>query len=262
MDRAKSKILAPALAAAVVSIATTARAEDTWAPPPQQQQRVVVVQTKETEPYYVANKGLQVGARLGYSLGAGVVYSGLKLSDASYGSIPIIVDAGWRIIPELYMGLYGQFAPVFTKTNPISCPEGLSCSSQYWRFGLEFDYHFLPRTTFDPYIGLGGGYEILHTSVNGTTTVTTPVGAVPAQVSASLIDRGWEWLAVNVGLDFRLAHWFGFGPFATATFGEYGVRTGSQSATVAGMTIPTNVGAVNHAGHELFIFGVRGTFNL
>src|SRR5690606_11898959 len=45
------------------------------------------------EPSRVANAGLQVGARLGYTAGAGSVISGLGVVDAASGAIPVILDA-------------------------------------------------------------------------------------------------------------------------------------------------------------------------
>ena len=65
------------------------------------------------------------------------MYKGVHLSDASSGALPLLVDVGWRIAPELYVGVYGQYAPVFLKTYALTCPSGSSCTAQDWRFGVE-----------------------------------------------------------------------------------------------------------------------------
>jgi len=52
-------------------------------------------------------------------VGLGVVYSGLPVSDAAKGSLPIVVDIGGRFSPRFYAGFYGQFAHVFVATNPV-----------------------------------------------------------------------------------------------------------------------------------------------
>jgi len=213
---------------------------------------------------YAARLGPQLGARIGYAAGQGVVYSGLDVSATSNGALPLVVDLGWRFLPQLYAGLYGQFAPVFLKTNPVSCPEGFSCSAQDWRMGLEVDFHFLPRLRMDPYVGLSGGYEILHTGINGTTSVPTPAGgSVPGNVDVSVIDRGWEFASLTLGFDYRIDRTFGIVPFLTGTLSAYNVHTGTQTVSVAGNQVASGpVANVEHAGHELFFAGVRGTFNL
>jgi hypothetical protein len=156
---------------------------------------------------FAARRGPQLGLRVGYASGTGIVYSGLNVHDASDGALPVTVDLGWRFLPQLYAGVYGSFAPVFTKGNPLSCPAGFDCNAQDWRFGVQVDYHFLPRTRLDPYVGLGGGYEILHTNANGPVVVPTPLGNAPGNASAGIIDRGWEFAALTLGFDARINAW-------------------------------------------------------
>jgi hypothetical protein len=206
--------------------------------------------------------GLQFGARIGYAFGAGDVYSGLGVSDASNGALPLTVDFGLRLLPELYVGLYGSWAHVFTKTNAISCPTGFDCTANDWRFGLEVDYHFTPRRHLDPYIGLSGGYEVLHTDISGPTTVQTPLGPAQGTASASITDRGWEFAALTLGLDLRVVRFFGLGPFVQASINEYGVHSGTQTVTVAGSSTSVSVPDVSHDAHGLIEVGLRGTFNL
>jgi hypothetical protein len=217
---------------------------------------------EKEEDHAATAPGLQLGARVAYAFGSGDVYSGLSVSQGSNGALPLIVDAGIRILPELYVGLYGQWAHVFARENAISCPAGYSCTVNDWRFGVEVDYHFKPRLRWDPYVGLGGGYEILHTSVSGPTVVPTPNGPVPGTADASITDRGWEFVTLTLGFDARLYHWFGVGPFFSASLNEYGVHDGTQTVTVAGTVTNVPVANVNHDLHELYIMGVRGTFNL
>jgi hypothetical protein len=204
----------------------------------------------------------QLGARVGYAFGSGVVYQGLSIVDGSHGAMPLIGDLGWRFLPQLYAGLYGQYSPVFTKTNDVECFQGFTCASQDYRFGVEVDYHPVPRTRFDPYVGLAGGYEILHTHVSGPTVAPTPGGYVPANVDASVIDRGWEFASLVVGFDGRVDPAVGVGLFVQASLGEYNVHTGTQTLSVDGNTLASNpVPDVNHGLHELYLVGVRATFN-
>ncbi len=202
-----------------------------------------------------AKRGLQLGARAAYSVGTGVVYSSFDVNDGSHGAVPIIVDLGARILPEFYIGLYGQYAFVIPKTNAVSCPQGFDCTVRDWRFGIEADYHFLPRSRFDPYIGGTFGYEILHNHVTGTVPVPTPGGTVPGSVDASVTDRGWEFAGITLGSDFRIDRHAALGVFFLATLGQYNVRSAETKVAVGPTTIAQPTPDVSHGAHELFMLG-------
>jgi hypothetical protein len=203
------------------------------------------------------------------------VYSGLAFGDMSAGAIPLIVDLGWRFLPQLYLGAYGQVAPVVVRTGTDACPDSADCSGVNWRIGVELDYHPLPASRLDPYVGVGAGYEMLHRSVNGPITVsssavgTTGMGGgtgttapKSGMTNASIIDQGWEMAAVTLGLDVRASDMLGIGPFVTGTFGRYDIHNGTQSTVLNGGAVTSgSVPAVSHDVHQLLIVGVRGTFN-
>jgi hypothetical protein len=235
---------------------TTAAVAPTFVPQPTKER--VTTSVRES---HAAMTGIQFGARVGYAAGAGSIYSGLGFWDQSSGSIPIVVDIGWRAIPQLYLGAYGQYAPVLLKTNAQSCPSGFSCDAQDWRFGLQVDYHPAPHTRLDPYVGVGSGYEVLHTSVSGTVPVQLPTGAAMAAVDQSVTDRGWEFANVSGGFDYRANAAVGLGPFVTATYGRFNVRETDRSVTVAGTPVASTVPPVDHTNHAQFLVGIRGTFN-
>jgi hypothetical protein len=260
-----ARILAVPLFASAIFVAGVAQAQTEMSTPPVFNPRppdLIPGSTYGGGHTYVANRGPQLGLRFGYGSGTGVVYSGLTVHDASDGALPLYVDLGWRFLPQLYAGLYGSFAPVFVNNNPVSCPGNFDCNAQQWRFGVQADFHFVPRSRLDPYIGLGGGYEILHTNVNGTTPVPTPFGAMPAQASAGIIDRGWEFVNVTLGFDARINSEVGIGPFVSGSLNEYNVHTGTQSVTLNGTQVMNApVTGVSHGLHELYVAGIRGTFN-
>jgi opacity protein-like surface antigen len=214
---------------------------------------------------FAARLGPQVGARLAYTDGLGVVYQGVNLSDAASGALPILIDVGWRFLPQLYVGVYGQFAPVFLKTYQATCPAGVSCAAQDWRFGVEVDYHFPPRLQLDPYVGLGVGYEILQSSFHGSTNVpqVTAQGTtlVPTTFDESFTDRGWEFVSLTVGVDWRFSSTFGVGLFLMGSVGEYDTETGNILVTTSCGTQNPPVPPIQPAAHELAFIGLRGSFN-
>lgn len=226
-------------------------------PPPEGEGRYVPAPSS-----YRARLGPQVGARVGFAAGSGVVYSGLNVTEGSGGAVPIILDLGWRFLPELYVGAYGQFAPVFTRQNAISCPAGFDCWAHDWRFGVEADFHFLPRWRLDPYIGVGTGYEILESNIHGTAPVPTPLGTVPGNVATNVTDSGYEFVNLTLGFDGRFDSVVGFGPFVTGTLDRYALHDGTQTVMVGGTVVQTgSVAPVTPGLHELVLAGLRGTFN-
>jgi hypothetical protein len=264
-----SRSLAVALSASALLFGATARAQDTaqdaaiqvppmFNPPPPDLGPPSTSGTRS----HMANRGLQVGVRTGYGGGAGVVYSGLTVHEASSGGIPVIVDLGARILPELYAGIYGGWASIFTKNNAVSCPDDLDCKTQQWRFGVQFDFHYIPTSKLDPYIGLGGGYEILHTHITGAIPIPTALGTIPGTTDTTITDRGWEFANLTAGFDARFNRAVALGPFISGSISEYGVHSGTETASIMGTQVVARpVPTVSHGLHELLFVGVRATFN-
>jgi hypothetical protein len=210
---------------------------------------------------YQARTGFQIGARAGYAMGFGSLYSGLAMNDMSSGSVPLILDLGWRFLPQLYVGAYGQVAPVVMKNSATACPNGTDCSGLDWRLGIEADFHFLPTSRFDPYIGIGAGYEILQRTISGPVDVPLGTSTKSGILNESVTDQGWEMAAVTLGFDARMARSIGLGPFATAALSRFDLHHGSQNTVVDGGSIASgSVARVVHTTHETLIVGLRGTF--
>jgi hypothetical protein len=259
-----SRGLAVALSVSAVLIAGTARAQDAalQTPPMLNPPPPDIPTPSMRAQSYMANTGLQLGARVGYGAGSGKVYTGLTIHDASGGSVPVVIDVGARILPKLYAGLYGSWAEIFTKNNPVGCPGELDCKTQQWRFGVQFDFHWNPTSRLDPYVGLGGGYEILHTHIAGGIQIPSVLGTIPGTTDTSIIDRGWEFATLTIGADVRLSRGVAIGPVGSASIAEYGVHSGTETVSIAGRQVAQMPPApVQHGVHELYFAGIRGTFN-
>jgi outer membrane protein W len=162
----------------------------------------------------------------------GSVADGVKMSDGVSGQIPIWIDAGYMVTPNILVGLYGQYGFVQTK----NCPAGASCSAHDFRIGVQGQYHLMPTESADPWLGLGVGYESLGTSFSG--------GGASIDTSTT----GLEFLNLQGGADFKLADAFALGPFLSFSLGEYSSTTG---------------GSIDKkAMHEWLTLGVKGTFGL
>ena len=201
--------------------------------------------------------GFDLGLRLGYGIPLGsladaaITVAGTnftvnsELNDVISGQVPIWIDAGYRFTPNFMAGIYFQYGFGFVPSN--GCPNGWDCSAQDIRFGLQAQYRFMPRESFDPWLGVGFGYEWLDRSfsfqgVDGTFTV-----------------HGWEFLNLQGGVDFKVADSFGIGPFLSFSLGEYS----SYSADISGLGVAgSGSGDIdNTALHEWLTLGVRGVFD-
>ena len=171
-----------------------------------------------------------VGLRLGYALPMGSVMKDSSMSDGVSGMIPIWLDLGYMVTPNIMVGLYGQYGFVSLK----NC-EG-DCSASNLRLGVQGQYHLSPAEKLDPWFGLGIGYESMSMKRTGV------------EGSAS----GLEFLNLQAGLDYKLSPAFGIGPFLSFSLGQYS----SVSSGDLSMDIPEK------AMHQWLTFGVRGAFNL
>lgn len=218
--------------------------------------------------------GLEFTVGLGFQAGAGYVYKNgpradgtvgdVKLSDAANGGVAFLLEAGYRASPNWFIGAFGQYTHVLTKTNPFTCPEGFDCNTRAMRFGPQVQYHFSPEASFDPFLGVGIGFTTLTSNIEGS--VPTPLPGANADVDIESTFRGPEFLNVTVGGKWRLGNSLSFGPYLTATYARNTVRVGTQTVTLpaqlGGTATTTGVPRVDDGPQGLVILGVRGTFNL
>lgn len=181
--------------------------------------------------------GLSFGLRAGYALPMGKLFLERDMTDYLIGMIPIWIDLGYKLDPNIYLGAFFQYGIAQTKSS--ACPAPADCSASDMRFGINIHYHIMPQKTFDPWFGGGIGYEIL----NRKTAAETPL---PGTISRKEdeYDKGLEFFNVQVGGDYKVHPKFGVGPFVAFALGQY-------SSMLDHNTI-----------HEWLIFGVRGVYDL
>ncbi len=155
---------------------------------------------------------LHLALRSGYGVPLGEVRDGVPLKTDSSdpiptgmsGMIPIHLDVGYMAFPKVLLGLYAQYGIGFYS----SCSR---CSASDIRFGIQIQYHFVPKKTFDPWLGLGLGYEFMrareHDAEGGNT--------------ASFSARGFELANLQAGLDIALGQAFTLGPFISFSLGRF-----------------------------------------
>jgi len=183
--------------------------------------------------------GFRLGARLGVAIPMGDIAQNMGLSDSVSANLPIWLDAAYRFSPNFSAGIYFNYGFGFAS----NCPAGVSCSTHSVHLGAESFYHFLPRNSFDPYIGLGTGWEWMS------------LGASAGAQSLDYSFNGWEFLTFQAGGDFSVAPQWAVGPYLALSLGQYSNCGLSQNGVGQQCRIAST------AVHEWFQFGVRGTFD-
>jgi hypothetical protein len=216
--------------------------------------------------------GLALGLRIGVGLPLGDASGAASdgMSNTIAAEIPIWFDAGYRFTPNWYLGAYFMYGVGFlgsdaTNTNgaiatTLGAPCGqlsISCSIHDMRAGIDAAYHILPGGGFDPWLGLGVGYEWLAGNIS-----YHDVGNNIDQ-SFGVGDKGWEFVNIQAGLDIKkVLPNLGFGPFVAFTFSEY------SDAEVPAVNLNTRVignsseSIQNTSLHEWLMFGVRGEYDI
>jgi len=211
--------------------------------------------------------GIEVGLRTGYALPFGNVTGNqgvygpgytpapsTSLSDIFNGVLPIWVDAGYRLNPSLFIGAYFQYGIAFINTSKASGPQqggcnasGVSCTGSDMMFGLQAHYHLMPDAAFDPWAGLGIGYEIANVSVSS--------GGVSGNVSTS----GFQFFNVQAGGDYKATPNLGIGPFVMFSLGQYSnCSYGGAYSSLGNGTCTISQTAL----HEWLTLGVRGVYDI
>jgi hypothetical protein len=206
-----------------------------------------------------------MGARLGYGLpfGNASAGDGHEVKQLIVGQVPFWLDAGARINQRFFVGAYFHYGFGIEsstvsdlckadKADAAAADVDVSCNVHETRLGAEFLYHILPMQDLDPWVGIGFGYEWLglsETADSGEASATQTIGA-----------HGFEFINLQLGLDFSVSENVGLGPFVAFSLAEYRKGTLSCSGDCSADSISGDIGG--KALHEWLLFGARVTFQL
>jgi hypothetical protein len=189
------------------------------------------------------------GPEIGLRAGVGLFSYGTKFfSSQLQGGFPLWLDIGYRTRWPVYIGVFAQAAPLVIAGDEGDChPYVHSCSGWDYRFGLNAQYRFLPDDRFDPWMGLGFGYEFFDYSAIG-------IYGDPRsnQVSADKSGRGPEFANLQAGLSLQVANRFWMGPFALLSIGRFDWVTDKLTGEEL---------VAMERGHHWLMFGVSGTYD-
>ncbi len=193
---------------------------------------------------FAASAQLFLGARLGYAFPSGDLYKNFSVKETTTGMIPVQVDFGLDVAKAVAVGVYGSAGYTLIggdfKTFCDATP-GLSCSGTNFRLGAQATLH-APVGESKVWGGPLLGWEQQQFKMSG--------GGSSLEVAYRGIEAGLQG-----GLDFAPAGSFRWGPFVSASVGQY------QSSGVTGSGgVLTAI--IDKAPHYWLTLGLRGVFGL
>lgn len=200
-------------------------------------------------------EGIELGLRLGYGMQGGRA-TGTTDPTAYYvlEVAPIVVDAGYRLASgRLFVGLlfvYGVALEYYPFPARDCDSPGVSCSGYSTRLAVQAQFHMAPEVWYDPWIGTGFGIEFAGIDLqHGNADLT----------SVDLTASGFEFLNLQVGLDFHVTPHISAGPFFWFSMDSYrSVHVACRGNICDDLrsSFPDD----NPTTHEWAVFGIRGTY--
>jgi hypothetical protein len=153
-------------------------------------------------------RGLQLGARIGYALPVGTIAQSngaAHLSDLETASIPIGIDVGYRFTPHLYAGGTIAWGPGISPNSANTCPSPISCFRQNAELRLDARLYFARDGRVHWWTSGGAGWEVatFAQSNQGSTITSTLTGPVFANLQIGFeFQRGNQALGPYFGVAF------------------------------------------------------------
>jgi hypothetical protein len=181
------------------------------------------------------SNALELRLATGYAQGVGNVGANMPtLTDVGTAGGEVEVGVGYRLIPQLTLGVYGSGA-AYGRGSQVDSSTNLYSATA----GAQADWHFVPgRSEWDPWVSLGTGWRgyWLNDS-QGTTSL-----------------QGWQLARLRVGVDFRVDKAVAIAPVI-----------GADLTTFFTESTPASNGSSNiHSPNvNTFLFaGIQGRFDI
>jgi outer membrane protein W len=191
------------------------------------------IQSTPKSPPSAANRALEITLGAGYAQGLGDIgASQPSLTDVSSAGGELTLGVGYRFDPNFLVGVYGSGSKYATGN--------LTGGADIWSAtaGVHANYHFLPTSQWDPWIGLGSGWRGHWVNNSGATDSR----------------HGWDIAKLTAGVDYRVAPEFAISPYVGAGLTTF------LTQELAGQTTFSNINSPNV---NVWLFGgVQGRFDL
>jgi hypothetical protein len=199
------------------------------------QQKDEASESKAERSLAPVNKAVELTIGTGYEQGFGRIVSGQpSLTDLGQAGGAIETSVGYRLIPQLTLGVYGS-GGMFGRGDSVSSGAHLYTASA----GFKADWHFLPaHNELDPWVSMGSGWRG-YWAHDGEGTASA---------------QGWEIAKLQVGLDWRVQQAVALGPVV-----------GADVTTFFTQSTPSSGGfsSISNPQASTFVYaGLQGRFDI
>jgi hypothetical protein len=194
-----------------------------------------VVVDRVDAPRAAPERALELTLGQGYSQGFGRgAFKREGLGDLGRQGYGVQLGLGYRIDPRFMVGFYAEGAR-FADGGSLQ----KSATSYSAGFGIQADYHLLPYSQIDPWVGIGTGLRgyVVDRDDPGTEVLL-----------------GYDIARLRVGADYKLTPSVAIGPMVGATLTRFGGYGSSESSGLQD---------IENRGYSTFLFvGIQGRFDL
>jgi hypothetical protein len=147
----------------------------------------------------VGNK-LELSLGLGYGQGLGPVAAGVPtLQGFGKAGGTLQLNVGWRFDPRWEAGVYGEYG-LFGSGNLSGSDHAMTVAA-----GIQGQFHVMPDSQLDPWVGLGVGWRGYWGRISGSDYGL----------------QGLDLVRLQAGLDYRLSSTLSVGPVVGVTLTEF-----------------------------------------
>ena len=151
------------------------------------------------------SNALELSLGNGFSQGFGTASSRMQsLGDLTRGGMSTQLGVGYRLSPRLMLGVYGEGARYFAASGMPDGTVGYGAA-----FGVNAQWHFMPFSRIDPWVGLGTGFR--------GYWVDLPNAGHHAL-------HGFDVVRLRVGADYKLGPSTSVGPMLGATLTTFATQ--------------------------------------
>jgi hypothetical protein len=152
------------------------------------------------EPLPAPSNRFELSLGLGYGQGFGPVAAGVPtLQGFGKAGGTLVLNAGWRIDPRWEAGIYGEYG-LFASGSLPGSDHAMTTGA-----GVQGQFHVMPDTQLDPWVGLGFGWRGYWGHVDGNDYGL----------------QGLDLVRLQAGLDYRLSSSLSLGPVVGVTLTEF-----------------------------------------
>jgi hypothetical protein len=167
-----------------------------------------------------ATNSLELAHGGGYTQGFGGVGAGRPgLTDVARPGSSGTLGVGYRVLPQLTLGLYGEFG-MFLRGESVDRSTRIYSAAA----GLQADWHFLPAgSKWDPWMSFGSGWRGYWLNGDRGTTAL----------------QGLQLAKFLVGVEYRISPKLAFGPAIGADLSMFFRESAAQSGSYVNVADPS-----------------------